>query len=150
MLGGPRVPEPRLPAAQRQAIAERANYCCEYCLSQERFSPDPFSVEHVAPRSGGGADDPSNLAFSCQGCNSRKYTSTEGIDPVTGETVPLFHPRNDGWPEHFAWSEDFTQIVALTPTGRATVEKLQLNRPGVVNLRRVLRSMGHHPPRAAG
>jgi hypothetical protein len=139
--------EPRLSPAQRQAIAERAGGCCEYCLSQERFSPDPFSVEHIVPRSAGGTEESENLAFSCQGCNNRKYTSVDAVDPVTGSNVPLLHPRRDRWPDHFAWNEDFTQVVALTPTGRATAEKLQLNRPGVVNLRRVLRDMLEHPPR---
>ncbi len=35
--------------------------------------------------------------------------------------------------------------IGLTPTGRSTVEVLQLNREGVVNLRRVLYGMGEHP-----
>jgi hypothetical protein len=48
--------------------------------------------------------------------------------------------------DHFAWSDDFTLVIGLTPTGRATVEKLQLNRSGLVNLRRVLRAVGEHPP----
>jgi len=75
-----------------------------------------------------------------------KYTSTEGPDPVNGQTVPLFHPRRDVWNEHFMWSEDSTQIIGLTPTGRATLVKVKLNRPGVVNLRRVLSLSGEHPP----
>jgi hypothetical protein len=37
-------------------------------------------------------------------------------------------------------------IIGLTPIGRTTVEALQLNREGVVNLRRVLYAMGEHPP----
>jgi hypothetical protein len=136
-----------VPASLRQAVVERAGGCCEYCQSQERFSPDAFSIEHVTPRSAKGADDAINLALSCQGCNNRKYTSTDAVDPVSGVSVPLFHPRTDRWAEHFAWNNDFTQIVALTPTGRATAEKLQLNRSGVMSLRRVLREMGEHPPR---
>ena len=89
--------EPHLSAAQRRAVADRAGGCCEYCLSQERFSPDPFSAEHVTPRSAGGGNEATNLALSCQGCNSRKYTSTDAVDPATGDTVPLFHPRRDRW-----------------------------------------------------
>jgi hypothetical protein len=127
-------------------VTGRARGCCEYCLSQERFSPDPFSVEHVIPRSAGGGDDLDNLALSCQGCNNRKYTATTGIDPVSGQVVSLFHPRADRWGDYFAWAWDFTHVVALTPVGRATVEKLQLNRPGLVNLRRVLRTAESHPP----
>ena len=44
------------------------------------------------------------------------------------------------------WSDDFTQVIGKTPCGRATVEALRLNRFGVVNLRRLLRSANLHPP----
>lgn len=140
------VPPERVTPAERRLVAERAGVCCEYCRSQERFSADPFSVEHVIPRSAGGASDLENLAFSCQGCNNRKYNSIDATDPVTGERVPLFHSRRDRWADHFAWNENFALVVALTPVGRATLDKLQLNRRGVVNLRRVLRDVGEHPP----
>jgi len=135
----------RLTAAERDAVVARANSCCEYCGSPLRCSPDPFSIEHILPRARAGTEELSNLALSCQGCNGGKYTHTEAIDPVTGETVPLFNPRSHVWAEHFTWGEDFTLLVGLTPTGRATVEKLRLNRPGVVNLRRMLRLAGEHP-----
>ena len=49
--------------------------------------------------------------------------------------VPLYHPRQHRWPDHFAWNEDTTIVIGLTPTGRATVEALRLNRENVVNLR---------------
>ena len=138
--------EPRVPARQREEVLRRARGCCEYCLSQEPYSPDPFSVEHIFPLAKGGTHDLDNLAWSCQGCNSRKYVSTEALDPVTGQTMLLYHPRRDRWSAHFAWNEDHTLVIGLTPTGRATVEKLQLNRAGVVNLRRILSSIDIHPP----
>jgi hypothetical protein len=34
----------------------------------------------------------------------------------------------------------------MTAVGRATIVRLQLNRAGLVNQRRVLRAMGEHPP----
>jgi hypothetical protein len=37
-------------------------------------------------------------------------------------------------------------ITGLTPVGRATIESLQLNREGLVNMRRVLHAVGEHPP----
>lgn len=135
-----------LPAALKQAVSERAQGCCEYCVSQADYSPDPFSGEHIIPRSRGGTDELDNLAFSCLGCNFKKFTSVDAIDPLTGERVPLFHPRSDRWNEHFAWSEDFTLIKGLTPTGRATVKKLGLNRKGVVNLRQAMIALKTHPP----
>jgi len=51
------MPESRLTQQQRQFIKKRANGCCEYCLSQAKFSPDPFSIEHIIPRSKGGTID---------------------------------------------------------------------------------------------
>jgi hypothetical protein len=84
--------------------------------------------------------------MACEGCNNRKYTSVEALDPVSGDTVPLYYPRRQRWHEHFTWNEAHALVLGLTPTGRATVEKLQLNRAGPVNLRRVLRSVGAHPP----
>jgi hypothetical protein len=113
---------------------------------QEQYSPDSFSVEHIKPIAKGGTQNLDNLAFSCQGCNNRKYTHVEAIDPATQEIALLYHPRQQNWFEHFAWNEDCSVIVGLTPTGRATVEKLQLNRAGLVNLRRILFEMNEHPP----
>jgi len=37
-------------------------------------------------------------------------------------------------------------IVGRTAVGRATVEALHLNRPELLNLRRVLKVVGEHPP----
>lgn len=140
------MPDTRLSARQKTAVAQRASWCCEYCRSQELFSPDPFVAEHIKPRFREGTDDLSNLAFACQGCNGHKHTSTEAADPLSGRLVPLFHPRLNTWAQHFTWSLDFTRVIGVTPTGRATVEKLRLNRPGLVNLRRVLRAQNEHPP----
>lgn len=140
------MPKSQVTARQRKAVAERARGCCEYCRSQARFAVQPFSVEHIIPQSQGGQTKLDNLALSCQGCNNHKYTKIEGRDPVSGDIVPLFHPRRQRWRDHFVWNDDFTLIIGLTPTGRATVEALRLNREGLMNLRRVLYAMGEHPP----
>ncbi len=136
----------RRPRPRKTIVAERAAWRCEYCFSQVHFCPDPFVVEHIVPRSRGGSDELSNLALACQGCNGHKYTSVEAQDPLDGRVVSLFHPRREVWAEHFTWSVDRTRMVGITPTGRATVEKLRLNRMELVNLRRVLRAQGEHPP----
>ncbi len=138
--------ERRLTTEERRFLEERARSCCEYCRSQLRFAMQPFSAEHIDPRSREGETALDNLALSCQGCNNHKYTKREAPDPISGQPVPLFHPRRQRWADHFRWSDDCTQIIRLTPTGRATVEALHLNRPGLVNLRRVLFRAGEHPP----
>lgn len=88
-----------------------------------------------------------NLAYACQGCNNFKYTHIEAVDSLTGKVEPLFHPRQQVWSEHFTWDEDFTHIVGLTATGRATIDRLKLSRQELVNLRRVLYASKEHPPK---
>ena len=136
----------RIRGKKREAVAERAGGRCEYCRCPEYIGTQGFSVEHVVPRDKGGTNDADNLALSCQGCNNHKHTSTEAPDPAMQDLAPLFHPRQQRWDAHFCWSDDFTLVVGLTPTGRATVERLQLNRAEVVRFRRVLYAAGEHPP----
>ena len=131
--------------ALRTSVRDRARDCCEYCRAQAEFSHDPFSVEHIIPFVKGGTDDLENLAWSCLGCNNYKYISTSAYDLVTAQMVPLFNPRIDVWSNHFRWNNDFSVIIGLTPVGRATVQRLQMNRKGLVNLRIVLRTVGKHP-----
>ena len=140
------MPEKHITSQQKRDVVERAKGCCEYCRSQLRYAMQPFSVEHIVPRSRGGKTELENLALACQGCNNHKYTKTKGRDPVNGDVVPLYHPRLQRWRDHFAWNEDCTLIIGLTPAGRATVGALCLNRDGLINLRRVLYIMGTHPP----
>lgn len=130
----------------RKAICERAGDCCEYCLMQTILSHDPFSAEHILPISKGGLDNLSNLAWSCLGCNLYKATKTQVFDLLTGDLVPLYNPRTENWLTHFEWSENFSVIVGKTPTGRATITCLKLNRIGLVNLRKILAAAGKHPP----
>jgi hypothetical protein len=144
------MPEPRVTERQKRALAQQAGGCCEYCRSQARFATDPFSAEHILPRSLSGPTTPENLAYSCQGCNNFKHAKIEGIDPGSGEIAPLFHPRRQRWRDHFVWNVDFTLIIGITPTGRSTVETLRLNRESLVNLRRILRAVGEHPPEEPG
>jgi 5-methylcytosine-specific restriction endonuclease McrA len=48
----------------RTRVAERVKNCCEYCLSQEQYSSDSFSVEHIVPLIKGGKNILDNLAFA--------------------------------------------------------------------------------------
>lgn len=86
-----------------------------------------------------------NLARFCPGCNNRKYVAVSAPDPVSGEAVPLYNPRQDERGEHFLWSEDQSLMIGISPTGRAAIARLELNRQNMVNLRRVLFSAGLYP-----
>jgi len=136
----------RLPKKLRLLVKERAQGCCEYCICQEDYGPDAFSDEHIIPLAAGGKSIAENIARAFQRCNNFKYDKTRAVDPITRESVPLFHPREHDWREHFAWSDDYTMIVGLTPVGRATIAELDLNRKGAVNQRKLLLLIQKHPP----
>ena len=136
----------RVTSILKQAVSTRAKNYCEYCRSPERFATESFTVDHIKPRQAGGETTLDNLAWSCFGCNAHKHTKTDDIDPEVGEKVALFNPRQQVWTEHFAWSDDLTEVIGKTPCGRATINALHLNRMGVVNLRRLLVMVGLHPP----
>ena len=85
-----------------------------------------------------------NVAYACDGCNSYKWTHTVWRDPA-GNLTPIFHPREDNWSEHFAWNDDFSLIIPLTPKGVATIALLHMNRVGLVNVRKALYAYGVHP-----
>ncbi|HYN23104.1 MAG TPA: hypothetical protein VE078_19250 [Thermoanaerobaculia bacterium] len=79
---------------------------------------------------------------------SRDYKSNRiaAVDPLTGDAVRLFNPRHQSWSEHFAWNASADEIIGLTPTGRATVTALHLNRPVLVFARFLWVGWGCHPP----
>lgn len=68
------------------------------------------------------------------------------LDPETQQMAALFHPRQQLWSEHFRWDEEALRMEGISSTGRATIDALRLNRPGVVNLRRLLIMDEKHPP----
>lgn len=117
----------RVPAALRREVFERAGGCCEYCGANERFSVVGFHCEHIVAVQHGGETKSENLALSCPACNFRKGTNLSAIDPLNGEVVPVFNPRRDSWPDHFAFQTG--ELLPLTPTGRATVKLLGINSP---------------------
>jgi hypothetical protein len=65
---------------------------------------------------------------------------------MTQQICSLYHTRNDLWTDHFQWSDDALRIEGITPTGRATIALLRVNRPQVMNLRLILKLTGLHPP----
>jgi hypothetical protein len=110
-------------------VARRAGHRCEYRGAPEAVFNFPFEVEHVLPTSRGGADDEANLCLACRACNLHKSDRVTALDEVSAQEVPLFHPREQRWSEHFRVDVESGEIHGTTPTGRATVSSLDLNHP---------------------
>ena len=124
-------------AATRRFVRQRAGNACEYCrLAQDDEPFASFHVEHIIARQHGGESTPENLCWACTSCNLHKGPNIAGIDPQSGQLVPLFHPRQQVWEEHFEWTD--AVIVGKTPTGRATIVVLGINRSENLELREAL------------
>ncbi len=127
--------------ALRSLVRRRAGDVCEYCrLPQAAARIVRFHVEHIVARQHGGRTEPDNLALACSYCNFQKGPNIAGLDPASGQLVPLFHPRRDRWTDHFAW--EGAALVGRTPVGRATVELLAINNWQRVQVRENLQALG--------
>jgi len=58
----------------RRNIYHRDGNTCQYC--GHKFPTSELSLDHVIPKSRGGADSWENLVCACTGCNSRKADKT--------------------------------------------------------------------------
>ena len=99
-----------------------------------------FHIEHVIPKSRGGASTLENLAWACPACNLHKADRVQIEDSVAGGPVPLFNPRVDHLDAHFCWERYY--IRALTPVGRVTIDALDLNSQRRLQIREAEESLG--------
>jgi len=133
-----------IPAHLRRAVIARAADRCEYCGLAQIGQEATFHVDHIVPVVADGPTVFENLALACVSCSLRKGHRQTAVDPETGLEVRLFDPRREEWTTHFRW--DGVHIRPLTPTGRATMELLRLNRPLIIEIRVEETIRGRHPP----
>lgn len=134
---------PTIPSAMRTQVRLQDRNRCAYCHTPEELTVTPFEVDHIVPVSVGGQAILENLCLACPACNRFKGNLESGKDPLTGEDVLLFNPRRQFWSEHFRWGDDRLEIQGITAQGRVTVIALRMNRPQLVNLRRLWLKMGY-------
>jgi len=122
-----------IPAQLRRQVIHRAQDHCEYCGIGQAAQEATFHVDHIIPRNSGGETNLDNLALACVSCSLHKGARLTARDPKTGKEVRLFDPRHDSRRLHFRW--DGVRAVGISPTGRATVCALELNRPAAQFIR---------------
>ncbi len=92
-----KVPRAEMRKVSRRAVLARDNHSCQYCGSRAHLT-----IDHVVPKSRGGATTWDNIVTSCAPCNARK-----------GDRLPReagMHPRtNPRPPAPFA----FIQLAVL-------------------------------------
>ena len=136
-----------IPVELQRQIRNRFADCCAYCLTAEALTATTFEFEHIIPRSAGGETVLENVCLACPSCNPYKADRQNIIDPVTEQTVPLFHPQLHVWKEHFTWNEDASALIGLTDIGRVTIAALKMNRPQLVRVRKMWVKLAEHPPK---
>ena len=111
-----------IPASLRRGVVARAGNRCEYCGLSQLGQAATFHLDHVMPEVAGGPTELANLALACIHCSLRKGARRMAIDPKTGASVRLFHPREQSWNLHFRWAG--SEVAGITATGRATIAAL--------------------------
>lgn len=113
----------------RGIIIQRDRQRCRHCRRHSAwllFDPDarPWHIDHLIPRSGGGSDDPSNLALSCAKCNLRKGTRDAVPPPPPVKAAPR-EARRRGRVGALT-----IRVIAPIPgcRGRGTSGRLQIGR----------------------
>ena len=98
-----RVPYARRVALNRRAVFARDDHACQYCGSSAE------NLDHVRPRSRGGAHVWENVVAACRRCNLRKGNRTPSEAGMPLRSEPLA-PRQHGWvlvnlgaPPHPSW-----------------------------------------------
>ncbi len=130
----------RVPRRLLDAVRRRADGRCEYCRLPEQCTSLAFQPDHIIAVKHSGRTHEANLAWACFYCNSYKGACIAGPDPATGKVTRLFHPRFDGWAEHFRWAG--AALAGRTDIGRATIAVLSINHPDAIRLRRSLMREG--------
>ena len=118
---------------RRESVRRSYHYRCGYCGVHEEEAGSELEIDHFQPRSFDGGEELENLVYCCTACNRRKgdFWPSEG----PSATRRLLHPQRDDISAHLREDID-GQIVALTETGGFHMDRLQLNRPPLIALRR--------------
>jgi hypothetical protein len=115
-----------IPRPLRTAVLERDERRCGYCQLHQFGQGAVFHINHIVPRSKGGATVLGNLVLQCPYCSLHKSDKTIAADPESEGRVALSHPILQEWRAHFVLRREGI-CLGLTPTGRATADALRMN-----------------------
>ncbi|WP_353929690.1 HNH endonuclease signature motif containing protein [Okeanomitos corallinicola TIOX110] len=138
---------PYLNKELRRLVASRADFLCEYCLIEEKYTALGCTIDHIISIKHGGSSDADNLAYCCVFCNRFKGSDIGSIVWKNKEFIRFYHPRWDNWSEHFQL--DDSHIQPLTTIGEVTARILGFNDQPRLLERRILISKKRYPSSSA-
>ena len=115
-----------IPDKIRQVVAQRADFCCEYCLLPDKVSFYAFHIDHIKSIKHGGSSNLENFAYSCPECNYCKGTDIASSSE-NDEIVRFYNPRKDIWSQHFEYLDGM--ILCKTDIAKVTERIFKFNEP---------------------
>jgi hypothetical protein len=85
----------RVPTLTKQMLLARDRYICAYCV--QRFPFEQLEMEHILPKSKGGAESWMNLVTACKACNQRKSNRTPQEAGMKLHYVPYVPNRHEAF-----------------------------------------------------
>jgi hypothetical protein len=92
-----------------------------------------LEIDHFIPSVAGGSDAIGNLVYACTVCNRFKSDYVARADAPDG--LRLLHPGVDDSALHLVETES-GRMSGLTPRGWFQIQRLHLNRPQLVEMRK--------------
>jgi hypothetical protein len=85
----------RVPRLTKEMLLARDRYLCAYCAQRFRF--EQLDMEHILPRSKGGANSWTNLVTACKACNNCKANRTPQDAGMKLHYVPYTPNRHEAF-----------------------------------------------------
>src|SRR5262245_9811261 len=125
-----------IPAEARAAVRAAFDGRCGYCGVSEIFVGGELEIDHVHPVVAGGCDDIENLVYCCAACNRFKGDYAPAAD--VPDSLRLLRPQRDDMGAHIAETVH-GWLLGITPRGWFHIRRVHLNRPQLVEARRLRR-----------
>ena len=94
----------------RRNIFKRDRFTCQYCGRQPKS--DELTIDHVVPRSQGGASSWENCVLACVSCNHRKANRTPQQAGLRLKKAPIRPRWNPVYSEHSVRRESWVKFIS--------------------------------------
>ena len=119
-------------AKVRRTVRTLYAFSCGYCGVSETEVGAFLTIDHFHPSALGGSDDINNLVYACHACNLHKAATW------SPQTPQVLHPLRTEMRLHITELPDGT-LRDITPEGKIHLSVLNLNRPPMIERRKMKR-----------
>jgi len=117
----------------REQIRAQFGFRCGYCGVSEAESGGELEVDHYRPVAHDGTEDASNLVYACVTCN--RFKSDYWPEAEASDDLRLLQPNVDALSTYVVELSD-GRLAGRTPRGWFHIQRLHLNRPAQIALRK--------------